>query len=168
MEEDYYWEVEDWEDFEDLGEDEVLEDLPRTKVFNQEQLLSMDFMVDNFKICLMDTTYPDPNCRSIPSGYEDIKDSTLPEVNGYSECNLTLDRMTRSKGRLEWRDVSWQASGGNIGPTGGAIIYNDSQEGKPIVAYIDFGQKVCQHGESYFGGKLTITGLEIRANPGVF
>jgi hypothetical protein len=49
---------------------------------------------------------------------------------------------------VAWADVTWTAAGGPIGPTGSAIVYDDTATDKPIVMYIGFGDD-CTTADGY-------------------
>ena len=44
--------------------------------------------------------------------------------------------------RALWATVIWTASGGGIGPTPGAIIYDYTDSDKTIVGYVNFGEEL--------------------------
>ena len=62
---------------------------------------------------------------------------------------------------VSWDNTSWSASGGMIGPSPGAIIFDDTPtapQADPIVGYIDFGGNQTQAD----GGVITIASVEVR------
>jgi len=91
-------------------------------------------------------------------------DDELPAGNGYSENGILLtgqavteddanDRVEMSCGNIDF-----SASGGSIGPTPGAILYDDTVTEKTIFGYLDFGgdQTIAD------GNKLRLQNVRIR------
>ena len=74
-----------------------------------------------------------------------VTSSQLATGFGYTQNGKTLSGVSLIENRVNgiastlWNDVSWTASGGSIGSTGSAIIYNNTVTEKPIVMCIDFG-----------------------------
>jgi hypothetical protein len=72
----------------------------------------------------------------------------LDTGNGYIEDTTTLTTVVlteddeNDRAELTCDDIVWTAVGGNIGPTPGAILYDDSVSGDPIIGYIDFGDEL--------------------------
>jgi len=86
-------------------------------------------------------------------------DDELPAGNGYTQNSKTLGAVTvvEESFKYDYPNIVWTASGGNIGPTPGAIIYDNTHPDKVIVGYIDFGSDYsASDGESF-----TIAGIEI-------
>jgi hypothetical protein len=109
------------------------------------QLLSgvIDFDVDTFKIILMNTTFAfDKDAHATLS---DVTADQLATGNGYTQDDKTLANVAvteddvNDKGKVTFDDVTWTASGGDIGPTGAAIIYDDTAADDTVVGCIDFG-----------------------------
>ncbi len=46
---------------------------------------------------------------------------------------------TNDRCEVSFDNVSWTTSGGDIGPTPGAIIYDDTTADDTIITYLDFG-----------------------------
>jgi len=97
-------------------------------------------------------------------GWADISASELANGNGYTTGGQTLASVAaavddvNNKGKLTAADVSWTASGGSIGPTPGAIIYDDTDTGDLIVGYCDFnGNKTVTD-----GNPLQVTNIECK------
>lgn len=73
----------------------------------------------------------------------DVDASQLATGNGYTGA-ITLANIavseddTNDKGELTAEDVVITASGGIIGPTPGAIIYDDTMSDDSVAGYIDF------------------------------
>jgi hypothetical protein len=64
---------------------------------------------------------------------------------GYTQDTKTLttlvltEDLANDRAELTCDDVSWTASGGAIGPTPGAILYDDSTTDDTILGYLSFG-----------------------------
>jgi len=96
--------------------------------------------------------------------WADVSSDELAEGNGYTSGGQALTGATvteddsNDRAEVSYDDVEWTASGGNIGPTPGAILYDDSLSEQPIIGYIDFGEnKTAQD-----GAKLRIRNIRIR------
>ena len=140
-----------------------------TVVFNKcKYLLAkkiIDFSADVFKIMLMQAGFtPDVDTHA---AYADVSASELPSGNGYTAAGLTLSGVavtqddTDDRTEVTWANAQWTANGGAIGPSPGAIIYDDTVAApvnKPLIGYIDFGGNQSQAD----GGVATIASLEVR------
>jgi len=124
----------------------------------------IDFATDSFKIILMGTGFTFD--KDTHHGYADVSASELATGNGYTQNTKLLagvvvtENDTTDLAEITWDNVVWTASGGDIGPTPGAIIFDDTPttpQDDPIVGYIDFGGEQTQAD----GGAATI------ANPKV-
>jgi len=124
----------------------------------------IDFATDSFKIILMGTGFTFD--KDTHHGYADVSASELATGNGYTQNTKLLagvvvtENDTTDLAEITWDNVVWTASGGDIGPTPGAIIFDDTPttpQADPIVGYIDFGGEQTQAD----GGAATI------ANPKV-
>lgn len=125
----------------------------------------IDFANDSFKIILMDTGFTFN--KDTHHGYADVSASELATGNGYTANTKTLAGVavteddTDDRCEITWSNVTWTASGGAIGPSPGAIIFDDTvttPTDDPIVGYIDFGGDQTQAD----GGTATISGIEVR------
>lgn len=124
----------------------------------------IDFASDTFKMILMDTGFTfDPDTHH---GYSDVSASELSNGNGYTTGGATMSGVAVTENdstdlcEITWNNVTWTASGGSIGPSPGAIIYDDtasSPQADTIIGYIDFGGDQTQAD----GGTATV------ANPKV-
>lgn len=123
---------------------------------------AIDFSSDTFKIILMESGFTFD--KDTHHQYSDVSGQELPTANGYTAAGETLTGVsvteddTDDRTEVEWNSVSWSASGGPIGPSPGAIIYDDTHADKAIVGYIDFGAEYTQAD----GGVATITNIEVR------
>lgn len=69
----------------------------------------------------------------------------LATGNGYTQdaknlASVTINTVTTNDAAFDAADVSWTASGGNIGPATYAVLYNTTDASSPPVLYIDFGE----------------------------
>jgi len=123
---------------------------------------AIDFANDTFKIALMQTGFTFN--KDTHHGYANISASELSTANGYTAGGNTLAGVavteddTDDRTEVVWNNTTWTASGGSIGPTPGAIIYDDTVADDPIVGYIDFGGDQTQAN----GGAATISNIEVR------
>jgi len=126
---------------------------------------AIDFSTDIFKIILMDTGFVFD--KDTHHGYADVSGEELPTGNGYTAGAKTLTGVTLTEDdvddrtEIRWANVTWTASGGSIGPTPGAIIFDDTvttPTADPVISYIDFGGEQTQAD----GGTCTISNIEIR------
>lgn len=125
----------------------------------------IDFATDTFKIILMDTGFSfDPDTHH---GYADVSASELATGNGYTAGGNTLSGVTvteddaNDRTTITWGTTTWTASGGNIGPTPGAIIFDDtaaSPQADTIIGYLDFGGEQTQ----IDGGIASIVNITVR------
>lgn len=103
------------------------------------------YPTDTFKIILMATGFTfNKDTHATLSG---VSASELAGGNGYTTGGQTLANVditnieddTNDRSDITWDDVTWTASGGDIGPSPGAIIYDDTTTDDTVVGYIDFG-----------------------------
>jgi len=70
----------------------------------------------------------------------------LSTANGYTAggATVTITSSAQSSGlyTLIASDVTWTASGGNIGPFRYAVLYNDTATNDELIGYIDYGYSV--------------------------
>lgn len=125
----------------------------------------IDFANDSFKIILMQSGFTFN--KDTHHGYADVSASELSTANGYTANTKTLASVsvteddTDDRTEVTWANVTWTASSGAIGPSPGAIIFDDTVStptADPIVGYIDFGGDQTQAD----GGTATISNIEIR------
>lgn len=126
---------------------------------------AVDFSADSFKIILMASGFVFN--ADTHHGYADVSASELATGYGYTRNTKTLSGVavteddTNDRCSVTWSNVTWTASGGAIGPTPGAIIFDDTvttPTADPIIGYIDFGGEQTQAD----GGVATISGVEFR------
>jgi hypothetical protein len=123
---------------------------------------AIDFANDAFKIILMQSGFTFN--KDTHEKYADVSASELGTAYGYTVKTKALAGVavteddTDDRCEVTWNDPAWTASGGDIGPTPGAIIIDDTVTDDPIVGYIDFGGDVTQAN----GGTLTLNDVEFR------
>lgn len=125
----------------------------------------IDFDNDSFKIILMTDSFIFN--KDTHHAYADVSASELGTGNGYTAGGATLSGVTVTEDdtndytSIVANNATWTASGGAIGPTIGAIIYDDTvaaPTAKPIVGFIDFATAQTQAD----GGVATISSIEVR------
>ena len=110
---------------------------------------AIDFDNDVFQIILMESGFVFD--KDAHAEYADVSGSELPTANGYTAGGETLaltavvdEDDVNDRSNVAWDPVSWTAAGGDIGPSPGAIVYDDTVAGDPIVGYLDFGAEYTQ------------------------
>jgi len=104
---------------------------------------NIDFDADTFKLILMNTTFAfdkdsDDNLGAVTA-------DQLSTGNGYTQDSATLASVSvtrddaNDKTTVTWDDYTFTASGGSIGPSGAAIIYDDTTSDDTVLGCIDFG-----------------------------
>ena len=124
----------------------------------------IDFSSDTFNVALMaDGFIYDKDTHEV---YGDVSASELANGNGYTTGGNVLAGVAVTEDDVDdrtevtWNNSAWTANGGSIGPSPGAIIYDDTVAVplKPIVGYIDFGGNQTQAD----GGIATVANPEVR------
>ena len=96
--------------------------------------------------------------------YADVSTYEQGTGFGYTVGGVTLTGVavaqndTDNRADVTWNNITWTASGGDVGPLAGVIIYDDTISGDPIVGYIDFGGSYTVAD----GGTATIANVRIR------
>jgi len=91
-------------------------------------------------------------------------DDELTTGSGYTQDSKTLagkvltEDDTNDRAEMSADDVQWPASGGTIGPTPGALLYDDTTTDDTIIGYLDFGGN--QSAAS--GANFTISTIRVR------
>lgn len=104
---------------------------------------NIDFGSDTFRMILMDNTFAFD--RDSHATYSDVSADELSSGNGYAlsgelliSGELTEDD-ANDRGRMTWGNATWTASGGDIGPTGAAVIIDFTSADDTVVGCIDYG-----------------------------
>jgi hypothetical protein len=105
----------------------------------------IDLAADTLKIILMDDSFVFDKDAHADLAALGSPTHELPTGNGYTQQNKALSGGTltedddNDKAVRIFDDITWTASGGSIGPTGAAIIYDDTTVDKTIIGCVDFG-----------------------------
>ena len=130
----------------------------RVRVANGE----VNFSSDVFKAIVMAEGFSfNPATHAL---YADVIASEIGGGNGYTVGGASLSGVaiaqnnTDNRADVTWNTVSWTATGGDVGPCAGVIIYDDTLTGDPILGYINFGgtYTVAQ------GGTATVANIRVR------
>ena len=96
--------------------------------------------------------------------YADVSASEQATGYGYTAGGVTLTGVsiaqndTDARADITWNNITWTASGGDVGPLAGVIIYDDTITNDPIVGYIDFGGAYTVAD----GGTATVANVKVR------
>ena len=122
----------------------------------------VDFSADVFKIVLMDNTFTFD--KDAHAALANVSADVLADGNGYSTGTLAnaalVEDDTNDRGECTFDDFTWTASGGAIGPSNGAIIYDDTTSDDTVVGYIDFGSAQT----ATDGGTFKIANIAVRTS----
>lgn len=117
---------------------------------------SVDLDTDSLIWILMDTGFTFD--RATHHQYSDVSASELGAGNGYLQKTKAAAgiSITRNdvlfKVTITWDNPQWTASGGNIGPSPGAFLLDDTVADDPLLFYVDFGSE----GTEPNGGTFTV------------
>lgn len=106
----------------------------------------INFESDIFKIILLEQSFVFD--KASHSTLADVTDYQLITGNGYVENSKQLTGVIVTEShevggiQVVWDAVVLQASGGDIGPTSAAIIYDDTTTDDAVLMCIDFGQDI--------------------------
>lgn len=104
----------------------------------------IDLLNDVFKIILVNAY----TFNAAHNKYADVSNKELPTSHGYTVGGIAIANKTwawdntNQFTKLDGDDISWHASGGDIGPFTGAIIVDTtvtSPTATRLMQYIDFG-----------------------------
>lgn len=104
---------------------------------------TFDFDTHTFKVALASASYT-PTVDS----HDELADLTneVANGNGYTTGGSALSGVTLTKSTttvtFDAADLTFTASGGDIGPFRYAVVYDDTVFGDPLVGYIDMGGNV--------------------------
>lgn len=123
---------------------------------------AVDFDANTFKAIAMKEGFVfNPATHDL---YADVSASEQDTGYGYTAGGVTLTGVsitqnnTDARADITWNNITWTASGGDVGPLTGVIIYDDSLTSDPIVGYINFGGSYTVAD----GGTATIANVKIR------
>ncbi len=124
----------------------------------------IDFTSDTFRIILMNDSFTfDQDADAIYDA--GIIASELTTANGYTQGTMPLGTVnidnieddTNNRSEVSFPSVEWTASGGSIGPSNGAIIYDLTTSDNTIVGYIPFaGAQTATDGGTFAIHNITI------------
>ena len=103
---------------------------------------NIDFDADTIKIILMNTTFAFD--KDADATLADVTADQLTTGNGYTQNDYVLANVSvteddaNDKATITWDDATWSGTGGSIGPTGAACIYDDTTSDDTIIGCIDF------------------------------
>jgi hypothetical protein len=103
----------------------------------------VDLSADTIKIILMNTTFAFN--KDTHATLANVTADQLATNYGYTQDNKELANKvvteddTNDKCSMTCDDVTWTASGGSIGATGAAILYDDTTADDTVIGCIDFG-----------------------------
>ena len=104
----------------------------------------IDFNSDTFKMILMNDSFTFD--KDAHATYANVSGEELSNGNGYTTGGITLlsgeltEDDANDQGKMAWsHNPTWTASGGSIGPSGAAVIYDDDATDDTVVGCIDFG-----------------------------
>lgn len=106
----------------------------------------IDLSADTLKIMLMNNVFAFDKDAQPTKTEIDALGQEVTGANGYTTGGATIanpvltEDDVNDRGLFSCDDVSWTASGGDIGPTGAAIIYDDTSADKTVVGCIDYGE----------------------------
>lgn len=122
---------------------------------------AIDMANDVFKIMLMGSGFTfDPDTHD---ELADVSADELAAGYGYTTGGNTLSGVSvdidtvNDRVNVTWNNTSWTASGGDVGPVCGAIIYDDTVTDDPIVGFIDFEGEYTEAD----GGMATIANITV-------
>lgn len=114
-----------------------------------------------FKAILMKTTFAFD--RDAHATLADVTADQIATNYGYTQNDKTLTTVSVSEddandqAQFTCDDVTWTASGGDIGPFGAMIIYDDTDANDAVVGCIDFGTDyTIVDGSSWTGQDIVI------------
>ena len=123
---------------------------------------AVDFDADTFKaIAMVEGFVFNPATHDL---YADVSASEQTTGYGYTAGGVTLTGVsiaqndTDARADITWNNITWTASGGDVGPLAGIIIYDDTITNDPIVGYIDFGGAYTVAD----GGTATVANVKVR------
>ena len=96
--------------------------------------------------------------------YADVSTSEQATGFGYTAGGVAMTGVsiaqndTDARADITWNNITWTASGGDVGPLAGVIIYDDSLTNDPIVGYINFGGAYTVAD----GGTATVANVKVR------
>lgn len=121
---------------------------------------TIDLDGHTFKVALLNASHVfDPT----DTVWADVSANEVANGFGYTTGGATLASVTWSQttgtATFDFTDPEWTASGGAIGPTAHAVIYDDTVAGDPLMFSIDFDQTITAVDGARIVIQLASTGL---------
>lgn len=115
---------------------------------------AIDLSADSLKICLMATGFTfNKDSHAV---WADVSASELAEGYGYLRNTKVIttpavaEDDANDRAEFTCDNVAWVTNGGNIGPSPGAIIFDDTTSDDTIIGYLDFdGDKTATDGANF-------------------
>jgi len=122
---------------------------------------AIDLDTDTIKCALMASGFVFD--KDAHATWADVSANELSAGNGYTSGGATLSGAsmteddTNDRMEVTYDDVSWTASGGSIGPTPGAILYDTTTSDSTVIGYLDFGSdQTAADGANFVIKNITI------------
>ena len=116
--------------------------------------------LDVFKIVLMDNAFTFD--KDTHATLANVSANVLADGYGYAEGTLVLDSVTEDdvndRAEAIFDDYTWTASAGSIGPSNGALIYDDTTGDDTVIGFVDFGSAQT----ATDGGTFKVANIKIR------
>jgi hypothetical protein len=125
---------------------------------------NIDFDADTFHMALMASGFSfDPDAHA---NWSDVSAGELAAGSGYTAGGQVMAGVAISeddandRSDVTWSNVTWTASGGNIGPSPGVMIYKNTGTASTstIVGYVPFGQELT----AFDGNPFTVQNPTVR------
>ena len=104
---------------------------------------TLDMDTHTFKIALMTSSHVFNADNTL---WTSVASNQIANGSGYSTPGQNLSGVTWAQTggtvTFDFTDPEWTASGGPIGPTGYAVIYDDTAANDPLMFSINFGTSV--------------------------
>lgn len=103
----------------------------------------VDLSTDSLKAILMNTTFAFD--KDAHATLANVTADQLATGNGYTQNTLALTGVVlteddvNDRAQMTCDTITFTAAGGDIGPSGALIIYNDTTADDTVIACIDFG-----------------------------
>ncbi len=111
-----------------------------------KKLVNEEFTLGSLKVMLVNqaavTGFNAANTTlaQVLNGAQDEVSGNGWTVGGEALANAAVTTVTTNDAKFDADDISKTATGGNIGPAYGAVIYDDADANDAPVAMVDFGQ----------------------------
>jgi hypothetical protein len=103
----------------------------------------VDLSADTLKAILMNTTFAFN--KDTHATLADVTADQLATNYGYTQNTLALTTLAvteddaNDRSQMTCDTITWTAAGGDIGPSGALIIYDDTTTDDTVIACVDFG-----------------------------